>query len=203
VKLLVVGAGGHAKVVLDAARAAGFDIAGVVGTRSDKKEVAGHPVTLDANSVRADGFIVAIGDNRARARVFGEYVGMGLRPITVIHPSTTLAETVSVGAGTFVAAGVVVNSDAVIGDNAILNTSCVVEHDVVVGDHALIGPNSSLCGAVRIGDGVLVGAGCTARPMISIGSWAVCGAGSVVVSDVPPATVCFGVPARPVRGIEE
>lgn len=201
-RLLVIGAGGHAKVVIDAARCAGFEIAGIVGREGDPEELLGIRVSHDATDIAADGFIVAIGDNATRSRYFDEYRAGGLAPATVIHPSAVIAEGVLIGESTFIAAGVIVNVDARIGADAILNTGCTVDHDCVIGSHALVGPLASLCGGVEIGGGVLLGAGVSVKPRTSIGAWSVVGAGAAVVSDLPERSVCVGVPARVVRGIE-
>jgi sugar O-acyltransferase (sialic acid O-acetyltransferase NeuD family) len=203
VGLLVVGAGGHAKVVIDAARAAGLEIAGVVGEPRGRTDLLGVPIVKSAVGLDADTFIIAVGDNRARAQLFAEYLAAGLHPAVVVHPSAVIADGVEIGGGTLVAAGVVVNVDARVGENAILNTSCTIDHDCLVGDHAHIGPTSGLCGGVAIGTGALVGVGCSITPTRSVGEWAVVGAGSVVVRDLPATGVYAGVPARPIRPIEE
>lgn len=202
-RLLVIGAGGHAKVVVDAARCAGFQVAGVVGQAGGREELLGIPVSLSAEGIEADVFIVAIGDNRRRALVFEQHVAGPLPAATVVHPSAVIADGVDIGAGTFVAAGVVVNVDARIGRDVILNTGCTVDHDVVVGDHALVGPASSLCGESRLGEGVTLGAGASIIPTRTVGDWTIVGAGAAVVADIPAGVVCMGVPARTVRRIEE
>lgn len=196
-RLLVIGAGGHAKVVIDAALDAGFEIAGVVGEPGGRSEVLGLPVSHSCEGIAADGFIVAIGDNAARSRAFEEHIAAGLTPISVIHPSAVISSRATIGAGTFAAAGAIVNVDAVIGLDAILNTGCTVDHDCVVGDHALIGPTASLCGGCRVGAGTLLGAGASLIPGTSVGDWSVVGAGSAVVTDIADRTVSAGVPARP------
>lgn len=201
-RLLVVGAGGHAKVVIDAAEAAGFTIAGVIGTPADEREVLGHRVSHGDAEVRADGFIVAIGDNALRARRFAEFAASGLAPVTVAHPSAVLGKDVVIGDGTFLAAGVIVNAGARIGADTILNTACSVDHDCFIGEHAHVGPQVALCGAVTIGEGALLGVGSCASPGVSVGDWCVVGAGAAVVGDLPPNAVCVGVPARAVRSSE-
>ncbi len=199
-RVLVIGAGGHAKVVIDAVRCAGFTIAGVLGREGDPDAVLGHAVSRDASDVEADGFIVAIGDNAARARAFDAHLERGgTPPVSIVHPSAVVATGVQIGEGAFVAAGVVVNVEARIGANSILNTGCTIDHDCVVGDHALIGPTASLCGGVEVGEGVLLGAGASVTPRARIGEWSTVGAGAAVVSDLPPRSVCVGVPARVVR----
>lgn len=202
-RLLVIGAGGHAKVVVDAARCAGFEVVGVVGLPGGREDLLGVPVSLTAEGIVADAFIVAIGDNRRRAQVFAEHAAGELPAATVIHPSAIIADGVVIGTGSFVAAGVVVNVDARIGRNVILNTGCTVDHDVVVGDHALVGPASSLCGESRLGEGVTFGAGASIIPTKIVGDWTLVGSGAAVVHNIPERVVCVGVPARPVRGIDE
>lgn len=195
-RLMVIGAGGHAKVVVDAAIAAGYEIAGVVGREGDSGTVLGTQVSFDRSAVEADGFIVAVGDNALRALHFSECVSEGLTPVCVIHPSAIIGRDVVVEDGAFIAAGVVVNPCAHIGHNAILNTGCTIDHDCRIGAHAHIGPGVSLCGSVRVGEGALVGVGASAIPGVRIGERAVVGAGAAVVRDVPANSVWAGVPAR-------
>jgi len=202
-RLLVVGAGGHAKVVIDAAEEAGFEIAGVIGTATDAPEILGHRVSKDREGATADGFIVAIGDNLLRSRCFAEYQAAGLAPVSVTHPSSIVGKGVVIGDGTFIAAGVIINAGARIGADTILNTGCTVDHDCVIGEHSHLGPQVALCGAVTLGEGVLLGVGSCAAPRTSVGAWSVIGAGAAVVDDLPAHVVCVGVPARPVRTLEE
>jgi len=200
VGLLVVGAGGHAKVVVDIAHAAGIRVAGVVGHPGDPEAVLGIPVSFDRSDFDADSFVIALGDNAKRAAAFVEYLELGLEPTQVVHPSVLVGQGVALGAGTVVAAGVVINADARIGANVILNTGCTVDHDCIIGDHAHVGPGVNLCGGVRVGEGALVGVGACAIPLAQIGDWSVVGAGSAVTASVPPRGVWGGVPARPLRG---
>jgi len=203
VRLLIVGAGGHAKVVIDAAEKAGIEIAGVIGTSGDASEVLGHPVSFSREGIAADGFIVAIGDNATRARFFADHAAAGLRPASVVHPTTIVGADVVIGDGTFIAAGVILNAGARIGSDVILNTGCTVDHDCVVGAHAHIGPQVALCGGVSLGEGVLLGVGSCAAPRAAVGAWSIVGAGAAIVDELPAGTICAGVPARPLRTIEE
>jgi len=203
VRLLVVGAGGHARVVVDAARASGMDVVGVVGKAEGRSDLLGAPISESAEGVIADGFIIAVGDNRARAKLFADYIADGLRPVSVVHPSAVVAQGVDIGEGTLVTAGVVVNVGTRVGANAILNTSCTVDHDCVIGDHVHVGPTTGLCGGVQVGSGALIGVGCSITPLRSVGEWSTVGAGAVVVADVPAREMHVGVPARVMKSTEE
>ncbi|NTU70929.1 MAG: acetyltransferase [Coriobacteriia bacterium] len=201
-KLLVVGAGGHAKVVIDAARDAGWDVVGVIGAPRERPDVLGVPISATADGIDADAFIVAVGDNRQRAALFAENVAAGRTPAAVVHPSAIIGTDVTIGAGAFIAPGVIVNVDATVGVNSILNTGCSVDHDCAIGAHAHVGPGSALCGGVRLGEGVLLGVGCSVIPLRSVGDWATVGAGATVVDDVPASATYAGVPAKPLHGSE-
>jgi sugar O-acyltransferase (sialic acid O-acetyltransferase NeuD family) len=203
VRLLVVGAGGHAKVVIDAADAAGFEIAGVIGAAGDASEILGRPVVNAFEGIPADGFIVAIGDNAVRSRMFDAYLAEGFAPVTVVHPSAIVGTDVVIDAGAFLAAGVIVNAGARIGADAILNTGCSIDHDCVIGDHSHVGPGVALCGGVTLGEGVLLGVGACASPGTSVGRWTVVGAGAAIVDALPAQSVCVGVPAAPIRSLED
>jgi UDP-perosamine 4-acetyltransferase len=203
VRLLVVGAGGHAKVVIDTARRSGWAIAAVVGVPGDPDEIAGCPVVLNAEGVEADAFIIAIGDNRTRSEYYRRYVDRGMTAATVVDPSATISESVRIGDGTLVVAGAIVNIDTHIGENVICNTGCMIDHDCIIGDHALVGPGCTLCGAVEIGEGTLLGAGVNVIPQASVGDWSRIGAGATVVDRIPSHVLCVGVPARAIRTIEE
>jgi sugar O-acyltransferase (sialic acid O-acetyltransferase NeuD family) len=196
VKLVVVGAGGHAKVVVDAARAAGHTVLAAEGDTGGADDVLGVPVVQPLSQLPADSFIIAIGDNAARKSQFEAHVAAGMRPVAVVHPSAIIGENVTVGEGAFIAAGAVVNPDARIGPNVILNTGCTVDHDCAIGAHAHIAPGVALSGGVSVGEGALIGVGAAAVPGAEVGAWAIVGAGATIIDPVPDGATAVGTPAR-------
>jgi len=208
-RVVILGAGGHAQVVADlllAMRAAGDDLrpVGYLDDDPDRlgAELVGLPVLgalADLPSVPHDALVVAIGDNRTRCRVFDALAARGERFAVARHPRAVLAAGVRVEPGAVICAGVVVNTGAVIGANAILNTGCTVDHHGRIGPHAHVAPGVHLAGAVTVGEGAFLGIGACAIPGRAIGDWAVVGAGAAVVCDVPPGATVVGVPARIIR----
>jgi sugar O-acyltransferase (sialic acid O-acetyltransferase NeuD family) len=203
VKLLLWGAGGHAKVVLDIALAmrAFTDIC----FADDSPEKQGHsfrglPVISGSRlSGWSGGFLIAIGDNRIRAARYRAAAAAGLSAVTLVHPSAIISPSAAIGEGTVVMPGAVINADARVGSNCIINTGSVVEHECIVGDHAHIAPRVALGGAVKVGDFALIGSGAVALPGAFIGESAIVGAGAVVLEGAPAWATVAGVPAKIVR----
>lgn len=206
--VVIIGAGGHGRVVLDILRAAGA--VRVVGFIDSNRSLHGHrvdgvPVIGDLSILPGQlaqgvtGAIIAIGDNGIR-REYAETVSlMGFELINAIHPSANVASTATLGRNVVIAAGCLVCAHCQIGHSAILNTGCIVDHESVVGQSVHICPGARVAGRVIIESGAFVGIGSTVIQGVRIGSDAIVGAGAVVIRDVAPVTTVVGVPARPIR----
>jgi sugar O-acyltransferase (sialic acid O-acetyltransferase NeuD family) len=208
-RVLILGAGGHAQVVADILMRAceagakfqpiGFldDNPSLTGMAIRGLPVLGTIAQLDEFDHEA--IIVAIGDNRTRAHIFETLQARGEQIANAIHPAAVLAPDVCLGKGVMICAGVVVNTGTIIGDNVILNTSCTVDHHNYIGNHAHIAPGVHLGGDVTIGEGTVIGIGATVVPQRTVGAWSVVGAGSVVTRDIPAYSTAVGVPARVIK----
>jgi len=196
-KLIIIGAGGHGKVIADNALKNGYTdinfiddcITGecigfpIIGTSADIENFA------DENT----DFIIGIGDNKIREMIAEKH---NVNWVTLIHPSAQIAFNASIGKGTVIMAGAVVNTSAVVGSHVIINTCVVVEHDNVIGDYAHISPKAALGGTVHIGRNSYVGIGGVVKNNINICDDSIIGAGAVVVKNIDYSGTYIGVPAR-------
>lgn len=202
--LLLVGGGGHATVVAEAALLAGWRIVGFVDDDPNAPlgataERIGSFASIDTRGLTGHHpTIIAVGDLRLRreciARIDGDFA-------TVIHPRAIVSPSATIGAGVFIGPGAVVHTNARIGAHATVNSGAIVEHDVVIGDNAHLAPGAVLGGSVRVGAGTLVGLGARVIPGVHIGVDAIVGAGAVVIRDAPDGVCVVGVPAAEI-GVE-
>lgn len=196
--VVVIGAGGHAKVVIATLQAAGHDVQAVFDDDASRwgQEILG--IAIEGPIRRLEGgdgrpAVLAIGDNDLRRKLAAN---LNLRWLSVVHPAATVHESVELNPGAVVFAGAVVQPDAVIGCHAIVNTGASVDHDGRIGDFVHIGPGARLAGEVRLDEGVFVGAGAVVIPGVTVRRGSVVGAGSTVLGDVPEKAVAVGSPAR-------
>jgi sugar O-acyltransferase (sialic acid O-acetyltransferase NeuD family) len=199
--LHVLGAGGHAKVVIATARAAGEDALEVVDDNPalHGQHVLGLPVRGGVAAVLADPTaraVIAIGRNDVRARLAD---GARCQFVTLVHPSA-ISHAAALGAGTVVFAGAIIQPDATLGAHVIVNTGASIDHDGALGDFVHVAPGSRLAGNVTLGAGAFLGIGAVCCPGVTIGAWTTVGAGAAVVRDLPAGCVAVGVPARPRAG---
>jgi len=208
-RLLVLGAGGHGRVVLDillhdpAAEIVGFldNNPDIRGRRIDGFPVLGGIDDLEAVAAAhgIDALVIAIGDNGVRRGFARRIQQAGLELERAVHPAASIAGSASLGRNTVVAAGVVLCANCQVGDSVILNTGCIVDHQSMVGEGVHICPGVRIGARVKIEPGAFIGVGATIVPNVIIGCEAVIGAGAVVIESVPPLATVVGVPARTVR----
>lgn len=201
--LAIIGAGGHGKVVADAALCSNqFDsIVFLDALFKEKASVLGCSVIGNDTNIKdlIDQdyfFVVAIGDNKTRAIKYNELLNSGAKLANVIHPQAIISGSVTMGKGSVVLAGAIINADANIGDNVIVNTGSIIEHDNVVGAHTHVAPGAVIAGNCHLGELSLLGAGAVAIPGKRIGSGVVVGAGAVVVGHIPDGEIAVGIPAK-------
>lgn len=207
--IVIWGASGHAKVVVDTVRTSGaFEVVGFIddvdpgrtGSRFLQAEVLGGSEVLgDLLTRGVRSLFVGIGDCRTRLELGSRAERMGFRLPVLVHPAAVVASDVELGGGTIVVAGAVVNSGTVLGKSVIVNTAASVDHDCVLEDGVHVSPGAHLAGGVRVGRGTWIGLGALVRDGARIGAESVVGMGSVVTRDLPSNVIAYGVPARIVR----
>jgi len=201
--VVIIGSGGHAKVVIELVRAEGkYQIKGCTGL-GESGFVLGDVPILGTDSVLpamlangAKKAFVAIGDNHLRQRLFVQVSEMGFELINAISPDAVVSPSATLGRGIAIMAGAIINASTQIGDGAIINTNAGVDHDCRIGNGAHIGPGTVLAGNVEIGSEAFLGVGTCVVPGVRIGRRTIVGAGSVVVRDLPDGVTAMGVPAR-------
>jgi UDP-perosamine 4-acetyltransferase len=202
-KIILIGTGGHAKVVADIIRTEGkYEIVGCTTNDTHLKVFGEYKVIGTDEHLSAilqqgiNKVFVALGDNKIRKKVTDKIHSIGFETITIIHPSAQVGKNVKIGTGTCLMAGSIINPDTEIGDGVIINTNTSVDHDCKIDNWVHIAPGSNLAGTICVGEGTMLGVGTIVIPGIIIGSWSMLGAGSVVVKDIPEKTKAYGVPAR-------
>lgn len=201
-RFVVLGAGGHARVLAGALRAQRARVIACLdpdrslwGRKLDGVPITGGDELLDSYRPNSISLVNGVG-GPARRKIFARWTARGYRFPAVVSPAAYCSASAVLGDGAQVLTRAVVHPGARVGRNAVINTAAVVEHDCVIGDDAFIAPGVVLCGEVRVGRGAMIGAGAVVLPGIKIGDEAVVGAGAVVTRDVRAGITCWGVPAR-------
>lgn len=207
--LVVVGAGGHGREVVDAilATAAESDVVPSVGVVDDDPRSAerlqalavrhlGPLAVLEGMAGAGCRYVLGVGSEDARAALDRRFSQLGLRPAVIVHPAASIGVGNDLGPGVVLFAGARVTTNVRLGRHTHVNVNASVSHDCVIGDHTTISPGAVVAGACTVGDRVLIGAGASVLQGRTIGDDARVGAGAVVVDDVPPGVTVVGVPAR-------
>jgi sugar O-acyltransferase (sialic acid O-acetyltransferase NeuD family) len=202
--VIVIGGGGHAKVVVATLKAAGVPLFGFCDPDSTKLSVLGLPKlgcdkAVESYCPSEFQLAMGIGGTRAggaRSEVFERFVNLGYRFLTVIHPTAVVGPEVVLGEGTVVFAGAVIQPGCEVGINCILNTRCAIDHDCTLGPHCHVAPGATLAGRVTLGRNCHVGAGSTVIQEVTLGQNVTVGAGSVVIRNIGDDSTVVGVPAR-------
>lgn len=197
--MYLYGAGGHAKVVIEILEANHEEIQGIYDDNEDINDFLGFKVQAPTDGVLGP-LIITVGDASIRKKIaLHNQVNFGkaVYPDAIVSPRTTI------GDGTVVMQGSVIQACAVIGKHCIVNTAATIGHDCVLEDFVHLSSNATLCGEVKVGEGSWIGAGTTVIQGVKIGSWSLIGAGSVVVNDIPDGVVAYGNPCRVIRKLDD
>lgn len=196
--MIIYGASGHGKVILDILTQCGINHFQFVDDVSKEDWVYGEVISPDGFDFLSETpGIIAIGSNQQRKKVSLRY---RINYQRAVHPKAILAISHScIGVGTVIMAGVIVNPEVRIGKHVILNTSCSIDHESIIEDFVHVSPNATLCGNVFVSEGAHIGAGAVVIQGIKIGKWSTVGAGAIVINDVPDYSTVVGNPARIIR----
>lgn len=207
--VLVLGAGGHARVLLRLLIDSSVKVLGITDpdVRKHGSRILGVPVIGDDDKVTEYPFetvqlVNGLGGSAAmdkRIQLFRRFKNLNYSFASLVHPSAVIASDVTLSEGVQVLPGGIIQTGTVIGADTIVNTRVSVDHDCLIGSHVHLAPGAVLCGQVQVGDGAFIGAGATVIQGVRIGRNSVVGAGAVVLCDVPEAVTVVGVPARSIR----
>lgn len=195
-KVILIGGGGHAKVVIDCIRAAGDTVVGILDDALEKgKMILDCPVlgtTKEYDRYNGYRFMIAIGSNKVRHSMAES---MTVKWYTAIHPRAVVSPYAQVGEGTVVMPNAVINAGTVVGRHCIINTGAIVEHDNTLEDYVHISPAAALGGTVKVGTETHVGIGASVKNNITIVGGCTIGAGAVVVKNCTERGIYVGIPA--------
>ena len=202
--MLIYGASGHAKVIMDCLKSRGEAIKSVFDDNPLIKKFLGFKVvhSYDPDLFPGIHLVIAIGNNRIRKKIASLVLPSNPPPSALSHPSAILSENIKLGNGTVILHNAVVQTGTQIGNYVIINTGATVDHDCTLDGFVHVAPNATLCGGITVGEGTLIGAGSVVIPNIKIGKWCVIGAGAVVVKDVPDYSMVLGNPGKVVKKLK-
>lgn len=197
--LLLIGSGGHAGVIVDAAQQAGFKVVGLLDDFATPGTIKhGVPIIgkVDDGAVQHHFVFIAVGDNAGRFEVFKKVNTYCPRIVSIVHPKAVVAPTANIMPGCFIGAGAVIGNESTVGMFSIVNTNASLDHDSKLGEFSHLAPNSATGGHVTIGNNCLIGVGASVRDKISIGNNCTVGMGSCVVKNIPDGSLEYGNPSK-------
>lgn len=202
-KLILIGAGGYAKSVLDSVDTFNFEMIGFIDEFCDKKEHLGYPVLVQ-NLEELDNkneyvYFISIGNNMNRKKWFDKLMDLHLKIINVVDKSAIISPYAKIGVGCFVGKMAIINSRAVIGNDCIVNTKALIEHGCQLANHVNLSTNAVLNGDVCVEDGSFIGSCSVTTGQRYIGRWSTVGAGAVVIHNVEDNVTVAGVPAKLIK----
>lgn len=197
--LTLIGASGHAKVIVEIAELLSIPIAGLLDKDPSIPSLLEYTVHLYSGEPldETNDYIISIGNNKTRKEVALSQTHLSYA--TLLHPQTKISKRANIGIGTVAMAGSTVNCDSVTGQHSILNTNCSIDHECHISDFVHISPNASLAGNVTVGEGTHVGIGACIIQGVTIGKWCTIGAGAVIIHDVPDGATVVGNPGRIIK----
>jgi sugar O-acyltransferase (sialic acid O-acetyltransferase NeuD family) len=200
----ILGAGGHGRVVLDALLANGIQVAGILDAKAQlsgqllEVPILGGDEYLDCVTIAKTFLVNGLGANPKifrRQNIFTVMKTRGFAFKSLKHPSAIVSNTISIGEGCQVMAGVVIQAGVTLKENVVINTRASIDHDCMISSHSFIAPGVTLCGNVAVASSAFIGAGAVVIPNIRIGENAIVGAGAVVTKPVPDGWIVTGNPA--------
>lgn len=204
-KTIIVGYSGHGLVVADTAILSGYNLVGYC----DLEEKINNPfgIKFFGNEKNLESkyfgnnfqFIIGIGDNKIRTKIFKFLSDRSANIISIIHPKASVSNKSKVNSGTFISSNVSVNTMSEIGLNCILNTGSIIEHDCIISDNVHVGPSAVVLGNVQIGDGSFIGSGSIIKEGLIVGKNVIIGAGSIVLKNIPDNSLSYGRPSKIIK----
>ncbi len=206
-KVIIVGAGGHCRSVIDCLRSSGRTIDGILDLeyKGQKETILDIPVigsyrecvcSFDSN---VTDMVLAVGDNVKRETIFNHLTRLGYRLPCVVHDTAIISRSSVLNDGCFIGPGCVINVMASVGCNTIVNTGAIIDHETTIGSHCHVGPGTRIAGRVTIGARSFIGIGASIADNIVVGENVVVGAGSVILKDIESNSTVVGVPGRRIR----
>ncbi len=201
--MIIIGAGGHARVVIETALLNNYEVLGVIDHQylGYQESIIGIPVIgglseLKKYDPKDTSVFIALGEGRERETYFNMGSKEGYELPSLIHPTATIGSHVNIGQGVLINSGAIINTGVSLGEGAIVNTGAIIDHESEIGKYAHVGPGSKIAGRVTVGEYTFIGIGAIIIDKISVGFGCRIGAGAVLINDIPSDSTVVGIPAR-------